>query len=83
MKYALSLRSSRDALAAMGADKQTILDGIVADVEKLPLEQGDYAIFDVQDPDLKVIVQFQSRIIHVLTLNEYHQTTLPGSAKRN
>ncbi len=85
MKGAFRLKSSRAALAFMGADKQQILDGIVKDAEKLPLNKGDYAVFDVDldGQKLKVIVQFQSRILTVLTLDEYHKTTLPGSAQRN
>lgn len=83
MRYEFHLRSSGPALAAMGDRKQQILTDIVQEAEKLPLENGDYAIFDVHALKLKVIVQFSSHTIMVLTEPEYHRTDIPGSVRRN
>jgi hypothetical protein len=85
MLYSFRLKSTPAAQAVMGQQKQEIVNGIVKDAEKLQLEKGDYAVFDVNvdGGTLKVIVQFQSRVLTVLTLDEYHKTTLPGSAQIN
>jgi hypothetical protein len=85
MRYAFRLQSTPAALALMGDRKQKIVEGVVKDAEKLPLGREDYAIFDVNlgGQVLKVLVQFQSRILNILTVDEYHKTPLPGSALIN
>jgi hypothetical protein len=77
MRAAFSLKSTRAAKVAMGRRQVEILDDAVAIVEKLDPGEDDYAILEVKDLDLKVVVQFGHRIIHVMTCAEAKQSGLP------
>src|SRR5262249_12043422 len=82
MRSAFRVTSTFLAEVALDVDRQAIIDGLVAEAERLGLGEKDYAIFDVHDLGLKAVVHFASRVIHVMTRQEYEQTTLPGSPRR-
>jgi hypothetical protein len=79
MRYAFRVKSTFLAEVAMDLDKHAIINELVTEAEKLSLGANDYAIFDVHALNLKAVVRFASRIIHVMTREEYEQTSLPGS----
>jgi hypothetical protein len=81
MRYAFRVKSTFLAEVAMDRDKQRIVEELVSDAEKLGLGENDYAVFDVPDLGLKAVVRFASRIIHVMTREEYEKTGLPNGAK--
>src|SRR5271166_6426603 len=70
MRYAFRVKSTFCAEVAMDTDKPEIIKEIVTEAENLRLGQGETAIFDVADLDLKVVVRFVERIIHVMTREE-------------
>jgi hypothetical protein len=72
------MRVTRAATVRMGRQKHAIIDEIVTEAEKLGLEPNDYAIYQVDDLSLKAVVQFHSRIIHVMTNEEARAAQLPG-----
>jgi hypothetical protein len=80
MQYAFQVKSTFLAEVAMDRDKQRIVEALVSDAEKLGLGANDYAIFDVPDLGLKAVVRFASRILHVLTQEEYQKAGLPNGA---
>jgi hypothetical protein len=78
MRAAFRVRNTFLAEVAMDLDKQAIITDVVAEAEKLDLGANDYAIFDIHPLNLKAVVRFHSRIIHVMTCEEAARTTLPG-----
>jgi hypothetical protein len=81
MIAAFRVTSTFLAEVAMDRDKQAIITDLVAGAEKLGLEAGDYAIYDLPDLNLKAVVRFHSRIIHVMTCEEAARTKLPGCGR--
>jgi hypothetical protein len=63
----------------MGLKKNDIINDIVTEAEKLDLGEKDYAIYDVYQLDLKAVIQFACREIHVMTVDEAKKVALPGS----
>jgi hypothetical protein len=77
MRAAFQVKSTFLAEVGMDLDKTRIITEVVAQAEKLDLGTGDYAIFDIHNPDLKAVVRFASRIIHVMTPDEAEKAGLP------
>jgi hypothetical protein len=78
MRAAFRAESTFLAEMAMDLDKQAIVTDLVAEAEKLDLGANDYAIFDIRHLNLKAVVRFHRRIIHVMTCEEAARTKLPG-----
>lgn len=55
MRYEFRCKNTFAAEVAMDLDKQQIITDLVAEAEKLPLDKGDYAIFDVSELGLKAV----------------------------
>lgn len=79
MKAAFRVKASFQAEVAMDRDKKRIITDAVAKVEKLDLKSTDYAIFDVDGLGLKIVIELQKRLIHVMTKAEAQESGLPGS----
>ena len=77
MKYAFHVQSTFAAEIAMDLQKAEIVKQVVTMAEKLDLKENDYAIINVHVLDLKVVVQFQEREIHVMTKAEADAAGLP------
>jgi hypothetical protein len=77
MLAAFNVKSTFLAEVAMDLDKNRIITEVVTQAEKLDLGAGDCAIFDVHDLALKAVVQFTSRIITVMTVEEAEKAGLP------
>jgi CRISPR/Cas system CMR-associated protein Cmr1 (group 7 of RAMP superfamily) len=79
MTYSFRVLSTQSSKVRMGLKTKDIINEIVTEAEKLILGEKDHAIFDVQAFGLKVIVQFASRTIHVMTEEEAKTSGLPCS----
>jgi hypothetical protein len=79
MNYSFRVVSTQASKVRMGLKTKEIIKEIVTEAEKLNLGEKDHANFDVQDLGLKVIVQFATRTIHVMTVEEAKTSGLPGS----
>jgi hypothetical protein len=82
VRYAFRVLSTFRAEVEMDTQKEAIVRRLVCEAEKLDLGTNDYAIFDVNGLPLKAVVRFASRVIHVMSREEYDESLLPGSARR-
>jgi hypothetical protein len=60
-----------------------IIEEAVAKAEKLGLEAGASAIFDIHALQLKVVVDFHGRVVHLLTKDEADALGLPDKPASN
>src|SRR5262245_20902068 len=68
--FAVMLRLDDEERAQIAAD-------IVTQAEKLNLGTNDHAIFDIHGYDLKAVINFPTRIIRILTLDEAQKSGVP------
>ena len=78
------LRCSEAAAAVLGKKRRReVVKQVVTTAEKLSPDAGDYAIFDVHELPLKVIVHFATREVWIMTRKEADHAGLcmppPGS----
>jgi hypothetical protein len=78
VRYAFRVTSSFLAEVAMDLDKERIIKELITEAEKLGLNENDYAVFQLDDLGLKVVVRFAQRLIHVMTNEEAATLGIPG-----
>lgn len=78
MKAAFRVRSSfQVAMRTTELARSKIATEAAARAEKMDLGHKDHAIFDVESYGFKVVVQFATREIHIMTQEEAKQAGLP------
>jgi hypothetical protein len=77
MKYAFRMVCSVGASFLNREELDEIVRQAVAEVEKMPLFQESVIFFDDTARSLKIIVRFQKREIHIMTMQEAKDAGLP------
>ena len=77
MVYSFNVKTTLLAKTVLGEQRVPIVKEIITAAEKLELGENDYAIYDLHDLELKVIVRFASRTIHIMSKKEADEIDLP------
>lgn len=82
MKYAYRMVCSVGASFLTGEERNEIVRQAVVAVEKMPLFQESVIFFDQTERGLKIVVRFQKREIHIMTVQEAKDSGLPQKPDR-
>ena len=77
MKYAFRMVCSVGASFLTREERNEIVRQAVVAVEKMPLFQESVIFFDQMERGLKIVVRFQKREIHIMTVQEAKDSGLP------